>query len=61
MLQKRGSNATYDRRCLHLTDEEVARRVKNGQKSVIRLHVRPVVIYCLKCRLIRPEGRVCAN
>ncbi|KAF8584958.1 glutamyl-tRNA synthetase [Ramaria rubella] len=37
-LHKTGSNATYDRSCLHLTDEEVARRVRSGEKSVIRLH-----------------------
>ncbi|EKM76990.1 hypothetical protein AGABI1DRAFT_108396 [Agaricus bisporus var. burnettii JB137-S8] len=37
-LARTGSNATYDKACLHLTDEEVARRVKAGQKSIIRLN-----------------------
>ncbi|KAF8508497.1 glutamyl-tRNA synthetase [Gautieria morchelliformis] len=37
-LHKTGSSATYDRTCLHLTEEEVARRVKSGERSVIRLH-----------------------
>ncbi|EJD55655.1 glutamyl-tRNA synthetase [Auricularia subglabra TFB-10046 SS5] len=36
-LLKLGSNATYDRRCLDLTDEEVARRVRAGEKHVVRL------------------------
>lgn len=39
-LARTGSNATYDRQCLHLTEEEVARRVKAGEKSVVRLNVR---------------------
>ena len=34
-----GSNDTYDKTCLHLTEEEVARRVKAGEKSVVRLNV----------------------
>ncbi|KAJ3562447.1 hypothetical protein NP233_g9562 [Leucocoprinus birnbaumii] len=37
-LARTGSNATYDKACLHLTDEEVARRVKAGEKSIIRLN-----------------------
>lgn len=37
-LARTGSNATYDKSCLHLTDEEVARRVKVGEKSIIRLN-----------------------
>ncbi|KIJ45213.1 hypothetical protein M422DRAFT_30062 [Sphaerobolus stellatus SS14] len=37
-FHKMGSTATYDRRCLHLTEEEVALRVKAGKKSVIRIH-----------------------
>ncbi|KAH6903453.1 glutamyl-tRNA synthetase [Coprinopsis sp. MPI-PUGE-AT-0042] len=37
-LARTGSNATYDRSCLHLTDEEVARKVKAGEKSVVRLN-----------------------
>ncbi|KAH7104666.1 glutamyl-tRNA synthetase, partial [Auriculariales sp. MPI-PUGE-AT-0066] len=36
-LQSLGSNSTYDRHCLSLTDEEVARRVRTGEKSVVRL------------------------
>jgi hypothetical protein len=38
-LARTGSNATYDRQCLHLTEEEAARRVKAGEKSVVRLNV----------------------
>ncbi|TDL22363.1 glutamyl-tRNA synthetase [Rickenella mellea] len=38
MLQKRGSHATYDRACLHLTEEEVARRVRAGERSMIRMN-----------------------
>ncbi|KAL9715631.1 Glutamate--tRNA ligase mitochondrial [Leucoagaricus gongylophorus] len=37
-LARTGSNATYDKCCLHLTDEEVSRRVKAGEKSIIRLN-----------------------
>ncbi|KZT24655.1 glutamyl-tRNA synthetase [Neolentinus lepideus HHB14362 ss-1] len=37
-LARTGSNETYDKACLHLTDEEVARRVKAGDKHVIRLN-----------------------
>ncbi|KAF8629012.1 hypothetical protein AX17_005868 [Amanita inopinata Kibby_2008] len=37
-LARSGSNLTYDKRCLHLTDEEVARRAKAGHKSTIRLN-----------------------
>lgn len=37
-LARTGSNATYDKSCLHLTDEEVARRVKAGEKSIVRLN-----------------------
>ncbi|KAF7327569.1 tRNA-synt-1c domain-containing protein [Mycena kentingensis (nom. inval.)] len=37
-LARTGSNTTYDRRCLHLTEEEVARRVRAGEKYIIRLN-----------------------
>ncbi|KAG9047091.1 Glutamate--tRNA ligase mitochondrial [Tulasnella sp. UAMH 9824] len=37
-LARMRSNATYDRTCLHLTDEEVARRVKAGEKHVVRFN-----------------------
>ncbi|KXN88041.1 Glutamate--tRNA ligase [Leucoagaricus sp. SymC.cos] len=37
-LARAGSNATYDKACLHLTDEEVARRIKAGEKSIIRVN-----------------------
>ncbi|KAG6900570.1 hypothetical protein C0993_008724 [Termitomyces sp. T159_Od127] len=37
-LARSGSNKTYDKRCLHLTEEEVARKVKAGEKSVVRLN-----------------------
>ncbi|KIO33547.1 hypothetical protein M407DRAFT_231625 [Tulasnella calospora MUT 4182] len=38
-LARMRSNATYDRTCLHLTDEEVARKVKAGEKHVVRFNV----------------------
>ncbi|TFK47966.1 glutamyl-tRNA synthetase [Heliocybe sulcata] len=37
-LARSGSNETYDKTCLHLTDEEVARRVRAGEKHAIRLN-----------------------
>ncbi|EPQ61238.1 glutamyl-tRNA synthetase [Gloeophyllum trabeum ATCC 11539] len=37
-LARSGSNETYDKACLHLTDEEVARRVRAGEKHIIRLN-----------------------
>ncbi|CCL98936.1 uncharacterized protein FIBRA_00943 [Fibroporia radiculosa] len=37
-LARMGSNSTYDKACLNLTDEEVARRVRAGEKSVIRMN-----------------------
>ncbi|GJJ13835.1 hypothetical protein Clacol_008092 [Clathrus columnatus] len=37
-LSKIGSSATYNRTCLHLTEEEVARRIRSGQKYTIRLY-----------------------
>lgn len=37
-LARSGSNASYDKRCLHLTDEEVARKVRAGEKSIVRLN-----------------------
>lgn len=37
-LARLGSNETYDKACLHLTEEEVARRVKAGEKHVVRLN-----------------------
>ncbi|KAL0563947.1 Glutamate--tRNA ligase mitochondrial [Marasmius crinis-equi] len=36
-LARLGSNNTYDKTCLHLTEEEVARKVKAGEKFTIRL------------------------
>ena len=38
-LARAGSNSTYDKACLHLTEEEVARRVRAGEKSIVRLNV----------------------
>ena len=38
-LARSGSNNTYDKACLNLTEEEVARRVRAGEKSVVRLNV----------------------
>nr|GAT60867.1 predicted protein [Mycena chlorophos] len=48
-LARTGSNTTYDRRCLHLTEEEVARRVRAGERYIVRLNTsgtfarRPVI------------------
>ncbi|KAK4052420.1 Glutamate--tRNA ligase mitochondrial [Microbotryomycetes sp. JL201] len=36
MIQKRGSNATYDRKCLGLSSEQVRDKLANGEQSVIR-------------------------
>ena len=38
-LAKKGSSATYDKACLHLAEEEVMRRVKAGERCVVRLDV----------------------
>ncbi|KAL0066271.1 Glutamate--tRNA ligase mitochondrial [Marasmius tenuissimus] len=37
-LARSGSNRTYDKSCLHLTDEEAARKVKAGEKFTVRLN-----------------------
>jgi len=37
-LARSGSSASYDRRCLHLTEEEVARKVRAGEKHVVRFN-----------------------
>ncbi|CAK5269221.1 unnamed protein product [Mycena citricolor] len=37
-----GSNQSYDKRCLHLTEEEVARRVRAGERSIIRFNTGAV-------------------
>ncbi|CAE6416452.1 unnamed protein product [Rhizoctonia solani] len=37
-LQKLGSNSTYDRACLNLSEEEIARRTRAGEKHVVRLN-----------------------
>ncbi|KAJ1310696.1 hypothetical protein OPQ81_009221 [Rhizoctonia solani] len=37
-LQKLGSNSTYDRACLNLSEEEIARRVRAGEKHIVRLN-----------------------
>ncbi|KAF8308622.1 Glutamyl/glutaminyl-tRNA synthetase [Clavulina sp. PMI_390] len=42
-LQHAGSHATYDRACLHLSEEEVARRVRAGEKHVVRVRVSPAL------------------
>ncbi|KAF7330452.1 tRNA-synt-1c domain-containing protein [Mycena venus] len=33
-----GSSQSYDKRCLHLTEEEAARRVRAGEKHIVRLN-----------------------
>lgn len=35
-MTKRGSKNSYDGRCRHLTEEEVSRRIKAGEKHVLR-------------------------
>ncbi|KAG8688359.1 Glutamate--tRNA ligase mitochondrial, partial [Ceratobasidium sp. 395] len=42
-LQRLGSNSTYDRTCLNLSEEETARRVRAGEKHIIRLNYGSVV------------------
>ncbi|KAJ7674203.1 glutamyl-tRNA synthetase [Mycena rosella] len=37
-LARTGSGQSYDRRCLHLTEEEVARRVRAGETHIVRLN-----------------------
>ncbi|CAA7266386.1 unnamed protein product [Cyclocybe aegerita] len=37
-LARSGSSASYDRRCLHLTEEEAARKVRAGEKYVVRFN-----------------------
>lgn len=39
MLQKKGHNSTYDRRCLGLGQEEVKERLEKGEKSIVRFKV----------------------
>ncbi|KAG6831645.1 hypothetical protein H0H92_008722 [Tricholoma furcatifolium] len=62
-LARSGSNKTYDKTCLHLTDEEVARRVRAGEKSVIRLNVSfitssPHIVWLLKCFTLAQDGNL---
>ena len=38
-LARAGLNSTYDKNCLSLSSDEVARRVRAGEKNVIRLNV----------------------
>lgn len=42
-LARTGSNATYDKACLHLTEEEAVRRVRAGEKHIVRLNVCPLL------------------
>lgn len=44
-MQKKGSNATYDRRCLGLSTQEVENRLDKGEQSVIRFKVSPRGMY----------------
>ncbi|KAI3610122.1 glutamyl-trna synthetase [Moniliophthora roreri] len=37
-LARLGSNNSYDKSCLHLSDEEVARKVKAGEKYTVRIN-----------------------
>ncbi|PPQ71168.1 hypothetical protein CVT26_011029 [Gymnopilus dilepis] len=41
-LARAGSSSSYDRRCLHLTEEEVARRLRAGEKHTIRFNTSVV-------------------
>jgi glutamyl-tRNA synthetase len=45
-LAASGSSSTYDRTCLSLTDEEIARRVRSSQKHVVRFNVSPSNLGC---------------
>jgi glutamyl-tRNA synthetase len=47
-LARSGSNSTYNNTCLHLTEEEVTRKVHLGEKSVVRLNVR-YILYTAHC------------
>jgi hypothetical protein len=38
-LARAGLNSTYDKHCLSLSSEEVSRRVRAGEKNVVRLNV----------------------
>ena len=38
-LARAGLNSTYDKHCLSLSSEDVARRVRAGEKNVVRLNV----------------------
>ena len=38
-LARAGSSTSYDSRCLHLTEEEVARKVKAGEKHIVRFSI----------------------
>jgi len=38
-LARAGSSASYDRKCLHLTEEEVARKLRAGEKHTVRFNV----------------------
>ncbi|KDR72776.1 hypothetical protein GALMADRAFT_252032 [Galerina marginata CBS 339.88] len=37
-LARAGSSASYDRKCLHLTEEEVARKLRAGEKHTVRFN-----------------------
>uniref|UniRef100_A0A8H8CR71 Glutamate--tRNA ligase, mitochondrial n=1 Tax=Psilocybe cubensis TaxID=181762 RepID=A0A8H8CR71_PSICU len=37
-LARSGSSASYDRKCLHLTEEEVARKLRAGEKHTVRFN-----------------------
>ncbi|KAI0651383.1 glutamyl-tRNA synthetase [Trametes meyenii] len=37
-LARTGSNSTYDKSCLHLTEEEVGRKVRAGEKFIVRIN-----------------------
>ncbi|THU78524.1 glutamyl-tRNA synthetase [Dendrothele bispora CBS 962.96] len=37
-LARTGSNSTYDKTCLHLSDEEVSRKVQAGEKFIVRIN-----------------------
>lgn len=43
-MQENGQYSTYDRFCLHQSREEVERRLREGEKSVIRFKVSSFVV-----------------
>lgn len=56
-LARTGSNSTYDKTCLHLTEEEAARKVRAGEKHIIRLNVSNPLAFLLSLILTSSASR----